>query len=47
MGVPEGGEDKGRYVGMKKYDGHEGKVAVTFHPDGIREFADEFGEDAA
>ena len=27
------------------YDGHRKKLAVTFHPDGIREFADEFGGD--
>lgn len=31
------------------YDGERGKVAVTFHPDGIREFGEEFvsAEDAA
>ena len=31
------------------YDGERGKVAVTFHADGIRNFGDEFvtAEDAA
>lgn len=30
------------------YDGTHSKIAVTFHPGGIKEFADEFGgEDAA
>jgi site-specific DNA recombinase len=31
------------------YDGEHGKVAVTFHPDGIRNFGDKFAteEDAA
>lgn len=29
------------------YDGHRKKVAVMFRPDGIRAFAENFGENAA